>query len=1569
MDVHAFCVDKRTFDHKNMFANWQKGQSDFGKVTEKMDSPLPESVLTKQYSILHDAQPDYNQIRNITSADKGVHLHWVLPPALRRSHTDGTFNDTLPLPNRWLIIRIGRNPSVGGSPQTGSIKCWLIDNGAEDATSNINTKVLKMKEDKSGYEVGKYGKVYDLSEQPDLSALSDTHLDALGNLINADGTSHRLSSNPSFSADVVNNRFTASFHDPLDEYINADLTQTQDVILSYQCIGWYGNADQNPLQQLNKRKQWKSADDILNALKWQLADQGKISDVSKADSLFHGMTGYLYFFDSHFKYQGKVQTLGMPNCEGTPGNDKPITIGAGNNPIDAMIALGMGQDLGTKSIYESTIDEIDDIIDNTSNFESWKVLETIAYRQLHTLISKGGGIEMPREFKVHQSWFKSVHSGVNWQVIGRQKNANEFLPSPFVPKEISISDKDKVKISISKLPTGATLSNKKGAITDANNLTLDMLEGLKITTSPTQPNCQLLVTVTDGEQSNQFNFNVFGALAKQPPIIGLANTCGKINTNIPLPIAVSSILPEDQIALSIELPAALKKATIGNNDQGEIDLSQPILSGFDNLYINVPKGTSIPAGGVAIKVIATAINRSASSYGSFNLDVAITPPKQPSLAAGFCTAFLSLTVDRKNAEAAIGLAILSNTSLSYLNSLEASYEALTNDYNIHQQNLYSIWYQLASAQKQLNSAAGFNKRHLKPKVEKLKSAFKKYLTTNSVQTLTEKANALRIQLSSLPLALTNLLVATGKGRLKSTTNPRFWRPTDPIIVLHDENAETIKDPTEKYAAKVDALLPCRALGKNNFLVATSTVNSTQISQNFMDGLSPNEAIDTPSLKYFLTQQNELKISDDLHSAISSILQEGIVAESLVYTGMEALKSISGSTYATWRSNGHSLLKISDGWFNGVTSGKTPPGSCNVVNISNVKMTYEGLPTPFNQTEENKVVVFELNNIIQFWGKQPWSPLYLEWEADWYSYEVKANGQWEYKRFDYSQSTAYDTSKLSSPKTISGRSMLTPIAGKHLAKKPFEDALEELEDFLNTPEGKSAGGVRTAFNNLQKGIIYGMTLSGFHQELMGRNVQLPKLKPNATVPWYNGTTDIDTSIEPTMADLHQPMLQTGSFMNGQLILKRAKPVNMAPPSGSADNGSLMRSGFFAIKKMVLVDDFGQWKDIMIYTNNQRFPNPHGLTKFKEPGSEKYYSSKLDQSVATKTVRALPVQLPPRFLQPTQMSFRFKSANDLAVDTHPSDPSTNPVIGWVVHNFMSNSLLVCYPDGSHYGELTLVYDNKAPSSSIWDFSFSEPAMEMTPHHNELLQFRTRLNDPIALQNLLKTIDQGLNSVRPATKHGLISGRPLALVRSEVGLRQYGSQNLYGRTNTAKPNAKGWPVDIGSKVWLEDGLIGYFVRDPKGNLKTTYNQFFTKHQYDMIEQPTKNSYVQNISKNLTPIKPFIGFNKPLALTMLMDPLGIIQATIGILPSKAIRIPTEFIQDALHYIELTIHKRPVLHTRQIAIAKPGTKSKNWVAHDPSGHEVPYIPIGHKPAHDKARTIASDIRLVLKHPKKKPSS
>lgn len=164
-------------------------------------------------------------------------------------------------------------------------------------------------------------------------------------------------------------------------------------------------------------------------------------------------------------------------------------------------------------------------------------------------------------------------------------------------------------------------------------------------------------------------------------------------------------------------------------------------------------------------------------------------------------------------------------------------------------------------------------------------------------------------------------------------------------------------------------------------------------------------------------------------------------------------------------------------------------------------------------------------------------------------------------------------------------------------------------------------------------------------------------------------------------------------------------------------------------------------------------------------------------------------------------------------------------------------------------------------------------------------------------------------------LLIGRPLALVRARLALELDGSPALaQGWSETAKPQQQRtghidsvkFPVRLGDRqkwndVWVgEDGLIGFFQN-------RQYNSFF----------PAFGLKGRDDEYNRYSFVPQISIAGPLDLTLLMDPSRGVCVTSGILPRQLCEFPHDDIASTLENKQIIFYTGPVL-SPQAAADKP---------------------------------------------------
>jgi hypothetical protein len=142
---------------------------------------------------------------------------------------------------------------------------------------------------------------------------------------------------------------------------------------------------------------------------------------------------------------------------------------------------------------------------------------------------------------------------------------------------------------------------------------------------------------------------------------------------------------------------------------------------------------------------------------------------------------------------------------------------------------------------------------------------------------------------------------------------------------------------------------------------------------------------------------------------------------------------------------------------------------------------------------------------------------------------------------------------------------------------------------------------------------------------------------------------------------------------------------------------------------------------------------------------------------------------------------------------------------------------------------------------------------------------------------------------------------------------------------------PMRLGEHQLLNDGLIGFWKEMADGELDNVFHAPQTLDDLKIGEDvtfkqgrttPCIQAYTAGVTDNLS----LTVQDDPLALTMLMDPRGVIHATCGILPVYKLEIPSAYYADALKHMGVTFRVSPLLtDAEQLHAALPKEAGYAW--------------------------------------------
>lgn len=788
--------------------------------------------------------------------------------------------------------------------------------------------------------------------------------------------------------------------------------------------------------------------------------------------------------------------------------------------------------------------------------------------------------------------------------------------------------------------------------------------------------------------------------------------------------------------------------------------------------------------------------------------------------------------------------------LQRLNEVQAEADAVTRNLAALQQELYARWWRVAGKSRVFRASLTAGAKDVRELAARVKD----------LQTTRDR---LLGQLATMPDQLRAKL-PKDELELKYDAAPRFWIPADPVIVVKNCGC-----PSKHQFPRQ---LPCR--------LPTQIVTTVDV------------AVDQKDKKSFTksTSVSEIAAAAQKHlpscpQILTSVLNEGSLIE-------QAIADLTERTLPAGK-----RFDTADSWQ-------------TWVNRLGNDLTWDGN----NESFPHDQVTFDKQGIrpyrlVELWGRQPWSPLFLDWQITWFptvdlpSTQDGFGPTWPLRNFDYQPPDR--KSIPTTGYTIRGRSLLSPIDGRI-----FDEPIDTLRQLIHGQQTAFPAAVAEVLKRyevvwdktlaeLQAAGLMGQALTGFHQALLRRDVTLPRVMPDPARPWIENANlktldnDVVKLLEPP-----DPKAPSGE----RLAPATPPPATNAPPTFSF---SMIRAGALRIDELWLVDDFGQSADLL------------GLTPARSKSTGQIFHPRIrwdnDQSV---------VAMPPRVLQPTRLNFRFTAADNLPDD---SDPALRSICGWLFFNPLDQTLVLCDRSGNLVGELVIT--KQANSFSInWEPGAGGVPLEKISNES-LKNFAKSLIETNAkpkLLDLLNLIDRSLERIRPAAarNNSILASRPLALVSATIGLELFGKawadphkpvgEAKAQGTGDAKLDALRVRIVLGSSQNVEDGLVGYFKNGD-------YTRIIGGELPKDI-QPT--SYIVDPVSNALRV----GFGPPEKITLLMDPWGSVQAACGLVPAKSITLAHPALDETVAQMETSFRVGPVLlQAGKIALPTPTGDKGTW--------------------------------------------
>ena len=842
--------------------------------------------------------------------------------------------------------------------------------------------------------------------------------------------------------------------------------------------------------------------------------------------------------------------------------------------------------------------------------------------------------------------------------------------------------------------------------------------------------------------------------------------------------------------------------------------------------------------------------------------------------------------------------------LKELNQAQAEADAASRDLAALQQDLYARWWKLANKSRQ------FGVRKLDPEEGECRTL------VEDITTLRDKLNGLLTRLQPLPDELRSKLPQDDL-ELKYDAAPRFWLPADPVIV--------VKNCGSPSKHQFPRQLPCRL--PEQMITAAKVVLENGKTNTFS---SASGVADIAA-----SAQRQLPACPPI---LTGLLNEASIVE-------QAIRHLAENTLPDTK-----VFSDEQGW-----SGWTE----QLVHT----LTWDGKARPFPQeriTLEPEALNIRPHRLLDLWVKQPWSPLFLDWQITWFPTTQSSTPEQPFGPvWNFGEADFVPLDRRSIPEqgyTVRGRSLLAPID-----ERIFKEPIATLATLIDS---RSNGGKDTTYppavidvlkryevvwnetlRQLPRGGLMGQALSGFHQTLLHRDGTLPHISPDSARPWIKP----DKLQRKTLENEVRTQLDVPN--DAHVKCERLAPPSVPSPNTTPVPFSLIRAGALRIDELWLVDDFGQFADVL------------GFTAAGSTSSGQVFHPRMRWHDDPKVFA-----MPPRVLQPIRLNFRFTTGNESSSEPANNTPELSSICGWMFYNPLDQALVLCNRNGELMGHLAIVKE-KSGLRIEWEEGAGGVAINSVSNPT-LKAFAKSLVESTPspkprLLELLNLIDNSLQRIRPASAHRdtVLVGRPLALVNASVGLELFGK--AWGDPHVAsvkrpgsgdqKLDALRVRVNLGYSRSVEDGLIGYFNEDE-------YNRIVAPILSDkeLSNQVKVSDYIADPKDDGLRV----GFGTPKRLTLLMDPWGSVQAACGLVPAKTITLANQELNKTVARMETSFRVGPVLvPADKLAVPTPTGNKGIWNFSGPLTNEKASAVVAVDPRYfGEQPVIAAEGRLLLLH-------
>ena len=555
----------------------------------------------------------------------------------------------------------------------------------------------------------------------------------------------------------------------------------------------------------------------------------------------------------------------------------------------------------------------------------------------------------------------------------------------------------------------------------------------------------------------------------------------------------------------------------------------------------------------------------------------------------------------------------------------------------------------------------------------------------------------------------------------------------------------------------------------------------------------------------------------------------------------------------------------------------------------------------------------------------WHPTLLEWEIAYIPVDDPSNDPVGYDlnfikdNFDLSNHSPELQLKRAEKDVFStktryyrGSTILTEYAQKALLLK--------LEEFVERSKITDENHlIRKAISQLKELSILSQSLGGFNQALIMRKQTMQ--------------LEID---DPISLPNYEPLIDSIREFIGDNVKSAPDPSAYFNP---------IKAGGMNIIRLRVIDSFGRTEEVF---NN-------------DTGSEAVIANTLTPPPSLRS--HFSALMMPRMVQPARLNVRWIAAEDDTVES-TEHMATTPVCGWIIPNFLDESITLYNNEGEMLGSMGYVEDNiyLIPKPGAETFSPNEIKNQ---HFYNFVTYMIYQEEEFFF-DFLGELRDSLEHVDPEnfaqnSALSLLTGRPLAIVRAAIDLQlreDYAINqdwNIFKRdlANSNNPNHRRAtydfekvkvPIRLGDAYQLNDGLIGFWKDGTKRNSIDYEDKFYMPAAAggDVDAYQETSEYIITAGEGDFLLYQSLA-DKAQLVTLLFDPRAQLNVACGILPVKTIDIPNVFWKPALSNMNVEFLVSPILTLKdkyQIPLPKEPATHWHWIyLQNNKVKEIPSVP------------------------------